>query len=258
MMTDLQLRKELAEQNLVTEYPSIDSLCGATRSSILIQLLDRKAQLYDAPSPEIGEIGRIYKDCNASERFLKQCMIYLYVLKENISPNDTIVRIHASNFFIACRHNTVNQLLCFVADYPSMKQFSRGFDYTHFASKFKEYCCDWVDQQNKILERKHKEEERLTNLPQGTTGRDALLLYLEAACSRGVDIRQSPLYGRSKEYKAFIDSIARKYQGFSQEATDAHYRTNEIAASVRWNRRNLPTWLLSMDEIIDFSNDEAF
>lgn len=255
-MTEQEQKKELAEQNLLREYPNIDCLCGATRSSILIEMLDRKSQLYDSPSPTIGRINKIYSDKSASERLLKQCITYLYVLKENQPPNETTVRIHASNFFISCRHNTVNQLLCYIAEYPSMKQYSKGFDFTHFSSKFKEYCNEWNDNQNKILEAKYKEEEILANMSVGETGIECLRKYFQGIYMQGVDIKKSPLYGQRKEYAEMIDAIVGDADISDPDETERHYGFERTKEEIKNNRRKLPRWLLSPEEREEFASED--
>lgn len=255
-MNSEQERKTQARQSFIREYPNIDVLCSATRASVLMRLLDKKSQLYNAPSPLIGDIDEIYAVSTSSEEFIHRCVTYIYMLKENQLPNDTIIRIHASNFFIACRRNTVNQLLCFIAEYPSIKQYSRGFDYTHMASKFKEYCTTWDEDRNKLIERRIKESERLSRVSDADCGITALEEYLRTSCMEGVDIRQSPLYKMRPIYRSLIDRIVGTTDLSSPEATEAHYLINASEQRIRENRKHLPAWLLSREEIIEFSKQK--
>lgn len=254
-MNEQQTRKEQAEQNLIRDYPNIDILCNATKASVLSELTDRIAQLYITPSPQIADINKIYSDGYASEKLLKKCITYIFILKESQSPNEMIVRIHASNFYTVCRHNTVNQILCFIADYPSMKQYSKGFDYTHFASKFKEFCNEWRDNQNRILEAKYQEQDRLSSLSTGITGEESLREYLQCTYKKGVDIKQGSLYSWNEKCKHTIDKIVGDASSSNQDMTEEFYGIGKWQEEIKAKRKKLPIWCLTKQEIIEFAEE---
>lgn len=255
-MTEQQQLKEQTEQSLLRQYPNIDILCSATRASVLAEIVERKDMLYNYPSPTIEELNKIYHDSAAYEKLLKRCITYVYILKENQTPSDTTIRIHASNFYIACKKNTVNQLLCFIAEFPSMKQYSRGFDYSNFAARFKEYCTEWIAIQNKLLEAKYQEENRLAELRQGnSTGAENATAYLKEIYAKSVDITKGSLYKRNEACKKIIDGIVGDTNTSNEEATEDFYQFQKEQVEIRERRKRLPVWLLTKEEIKEFSEE---
>lgn len=256
-MTEQEIKKEQAEQNLIRAYPNIDVLCDATRASVLVDLLDRKDKLYNYPFPTIADINKIYHDDHASEKLLKRIITYLYALRENQAPSDTIARIHASNFYIACRKNTVTQLLCFVAEYPSMRQYSRGFDYSNFASRFKEYCNEWIDYQNRIIEAMYQEADRLSSLTTNKIGKENRLEYLRETYKKGVDLRKGGLYSYDEVFRKEINAIIGDNDISNPETTKEYYacQYQKYDEEVRERRKKLPVWLLSKKEIKEYAEE---
>lgn len=211
---------------LLGKFPTVQHLLNATSSATLMELQNNKARLYLQPCPKIDDLNGIYKT-NAVEQFLQRVITYVFILKENTAPLDTFRNVSASNFKIVCNQRTVNQVLCFIGEYPSIRQFGKGFDYTHFSDSFNTYCQRWTDGMNEQLGL--QEERRKASTPQsdGPTGADGLRAYFQQLKARGIDFRQS-VFCKSDKPKA-IQARRGKAQAVSDFCLGVEATANAIA-----------------------------
>lgn len=278
-MTNEQQRGQ-ATSYLTGKFPTVQHLLNATNSATLMELLANKARLYLQPCPTIDDLNGIYKS-NAAETLLQRIFTYVFVLKENTPPMDNVKTALASNFRIVCNGKTVNQLLCFVAEYPSMRQFGKGFDYTHFADSFSTYCQKWQDGINEQLGLQEEQRKKSETAAEGPTGVDGLRLYFQKLKSQGVDFRQSVFckaskikqpasrkkskqaledfdLGISATANAIADELERDgYKPNSQATYDYYERPRlEREEQIKRNRKRLARKFLTPEEVTAFFEED--
>lgn len=218
-------RRRKGKELLINAYPDKKKLLDATSGIVLSALLDRKTELYSEPCPTVGELADIYDDQSIGADFAKRAVVYMFFLKENAMPTDGVIKVHSGNFFVVCKNKTINQVLCFLAEYPSMRQFGKGFDYSHFVGEFKDYCTEWYRQTNLRIEERLKREESERKTEEGhANGIDNLRHYVDGLIRRGIDPRRGGLYNCSEDtaigkgVKRMID-LACEMQMFDEAAT---------------------------------------
>lgn len=241
-------KEEKEKEYILRLYPSFDDLLRATSAMNLISLVNNKLSLYMQPCPKVEDLNVIYRIGNATERFAKRCIVYIYTIKENNNPVDNILNIMASNFLATCSRKTVNEVLCFLCEYPSIKQFGKGFDYTHFSSEFKAYCDCWYVEKNKVIEAQLKDGEEQRNRVSGVTGIEALILYIHELIEKKVDIRQGGLYSKEYGFSALVDKIAPTEYETDDNATEKFYGFMNLENEIYERRRKLPQELLTEEE----------
>lgn len=249
----MRTTKQEASQYLLSKYPTHTALMESTKATNLCALVSDKCTLYTTPCPTVNELGDVYGLFDVSQMFCRRCIDYIYTLKENARPDSQTETIAASNFLVVCGKETINKVLCFLAEYPSVRQFGKGFDYTHFASEFKRYCDTWEIEKNKIIESQiKKEKDNITYT--GATGANALRICVAELLSRKVDVRQGGLYNcTAPMIRHIIESMIP--DGFTPDinATERHYRFLERDNNLYERRRSLPEYVLTAEEISEYN-----
>lgn len=196
-------------------FPTLQDLLSApSRSNVLSYYRKYKANMYAKRWPIVSDLPTIYSATDAADLFVSRCVWFVFSVKENVAVgNGGGVLQNIIPLFSANNNDCmVEQLLCFISEYPSMRQFGHGFDYTHFAATFDSYKRDWAEERNRLLEederRRRKELGKKSGVP---TGVDALVMYMQTLLDRGIDARESPLYksntGIAGEFKKVADMM---------------------------------------------------
>lgn len=193
---DIKRRRD-AEARQRRYFPTLPSLLGALgKSNVLSYYMASRDELLMADSPVLSDLPAIYGDRGAALGLVTAAVRYVYALKENALPMAGTLEVAAGNFMALCETATVDQLLSFAVEFPTVRQYSRGFVYTDMASAWREFRQRWQVERNKAIERAEKLRQRESGTaPSGEpTGRDALRGYVTDLYARGVDVRYMPLY----------------------------------------------------------------
>lgn len=246
--------KNKAQQCLLDMFATIGELTNALNDSSTVSAFQaRKQQMYLLSSPAVEDLADIYHIGDAPIQFVSMCIRYVYALKENQMPSEQIKNYMAGSFLAQCHSKTVNQVLCFVSEYPSIKQYSTRFDFTTLSQSFATFCNAWDEERNKMLDAQYKAEQTAAQSTAGkVVGMAALVEHLRTINARGIDIRQSALYNgkyADKDYVRLAEKIIQENPVTPDYvATDKYYGWSEHNEQVSINRRHLPDMFLTPEE----------
>lgn len=256
-------KKDLAADNLRRRFRDRAAILAATNSTSLSIISMKKSFLIGEPCPTVAELTDIYCSDSLPMEFVRTIIRHVYMLKENRLPGGNIETVQAETFLSECSAKGVWLCLCFVAEYPAMRQFGKGFDYTHFSSSFRDYAHWWTQAVNRkidtiITEKQRRRDEARAAL----NGWDELAKYVQRLIDEGIDPRQGGLYmsGKSGGARSLIDRMCAGHT-FNPDKTAAHARRccvsrDDFEASARERRLHLPDWLLTPEEL--HARDAAF
>lgn len=258
-----QQLKQQAADNLRHRFRDRNAILGATAAAALSLVVTRKSQLVIEPCPTIAELAMVYCSDSLPMDFVRTLIRHTYLLKENQLPSGNVETVQAGAFLAECSKKTVWQCLCFVAEYPSIKQFGKGFDYSHFSASFREYSAEWTAATNRKLEaiitRKQKETDQKRA---AINGGEQLEAYIRSLISQGIDPRQGGIYtsGHAPTARATIDRLCDGHT-FDPVRTAAYAHRccttrEDFARQAAARRARLPDWLLTEEE--RFRRDAAF
>lgn len=248
------MKKESAE-NLRRRFRDRAAILAATNAATLSVVTAKKSLLLVEPCPAVAELAEVYFSDSLPMEFVRSIIRHVYMLKENRLPDANIETVQAGAFYGECRTKTIWQCLCFVADYPAMRQFGKGFDFTHFSSAFRDYSQQWMQAVNaKIGAIITEKQKRRNEARAALNGWDELAKYVQSLIQQGIDPRQGGIFtsGRSPVARSLISQLCQG-RTFNPEATAAYAhrcRTSpeDFQASVLERRLHLPDWILTPQE----------
>lgn len=256
-------KKDEAFRNLRKRFHDRTAIMGATNSTTLAVIAMKKAVLLGEPCPTVAQLAEVYGQKDVPMEFVRQLVRHVYLLKENRLPEGSVETVQAGAFLVECSRRSVWQCLCFLAEYPGMRQYGKGFDYSHFSSAFRDYSADWTDAINRRASAILAEEQRRKDEARAATdGWTSLKAYVQSLIDSGTDPRHGGLYlsGKVSGLRQMVDAMC---QGKTfDDLKTASYGINCCATreaflqSVRERRLRLPDWLLTQEERAE--RDAAF
>lgn len=245
-MTDEQ------KKYLTGRYPTIQGLLN-----MVGKLPNTKDRLYQQPCPAIEDLNDIYR-VNADVQLMQRVFNNIYVLRTCVNAPTLLVESLTTNFLTMFSKRTVDQLLCFIVEYPSLRQYGSGFDYSTFADGFNTFCREWEAEKNRQIAKQQEQEMQSGLRSDGVVGVDALRQYFEMLKGMGVNFAQSPLCKRRGELAEVANAITKELlrDGWkpNKQATRDYYEQPKADwdARVRQNRKRLARKFLADDEVKEF------